>query len=81
MPWKTVGVVVALLGLVVTALSLLWLAGEAHYQSCVARIEARYPATKQVNRGPFKPTASNVSFRDVPNPDRNRVENCSRLPF
>jgi hypothetical protein len=27
----------------VAALSLLWLATEAHYRGCVARVEARYP--------------------------------------
>ena len=28
----------------IAAVSLLWLAGEAHYRSCLAEAEARYPA-------------------------------------
>jgi cell division septation protein DedD len=35
---------VAVVSLAVIALSLLWQASEAHYRSCVTRVEARYPA-------------------------------------
>lgn len=81
MLWRTVAVVIALLSAVVGALSLLWLAGEAHYQSCLNRIEVRYPATKQISAGLGRSWGDRAPFKEVPNPQRDRVQDCSRLPF
>jgi len=82
--------IVALVIAAIATLSLLWLAGESHYQSCVEKIEARYPATKQVKLGSIPGGGQREGlfenpapiFKDVPNPQRaERLPNCSRLPF
>jgi len=69
---------VALIAALVAALSLLWLAGEAHYRGCVAQAEARFPAIAVSafttrNTGPLK-----VAY------NRERaveVQGCHRHPF
>jgi hypothetical protein len=36
--------ILLVLAAAIASVSLLWLAGEAHYRSCIAKAEARYPA-------------------------------------
>jgi hypothetical protein len=80
MNWHIAAVVTALVLGVVMAGSLLWLAAESHYRACIERVEANFPATKQVQPGLF--SGNNAPYKDVPNPQRPpRVANCSRLPF
>lgn len=69
---------VAAAAFIVTALALLWGAGEAHFRGCVEEVSARYPpiavsAFSGRQTGPLK-----VAY------DRERVEaleNCNRLPW
>jgi hypothetical protein len=60
----------------VAVLALLWIGGEAHYQSCVAAAEARTPApTKESNGNPFE------DFGEGSGGERfDAVSGCSRLP-
>ena len=70
---------IALVALVVITLSLLWIAGEQHYQSCIDRAAAA-PSTIRV---PDPNDAYNTG-RTVAadNPERERkLDGCSRLPL
>jgi hypothetical protein len=74
----SIAVGVAAAAFVVTALALLWGAGEAHFRACVEEVSARYPpiavsAFSERQTGPLK-----VAY------DRERTEalgSCSRLPW
>jgi hypothetical protein len=42
--WGPVAAVVIVVSLLLTGIGLLWLADEAHYRGCIARVNATYPA-------------------------------------
>lgn len=58
----------ALVAVIVVAISLLWLATEAHYGNCLDAVR-----TEQVGRTP-----ASIVQGESP---KSRVEGCSRLPF
>ena len=63
---------------VVAAIALLWMAGEAHYRGCVEAAQARYPsvpvsAFNTEGTGPLK-----LSFEQE---RRAAVNDCGRLPL
>jgi hypothetical protein len=57
----------------VAVLALLWIGGEAHYQSCVSAAEAR-------TAGPTEELTGNP-FLDSGGERIQAVNRCSRLPF
>jgi hypothetical protein len=68
---------VALVLAVIAVALLAWSAGEAHYQSCVARAEA---ITPEIARPPAK--IDLLDPQNTSNGARLRaVDDCSRLPF
>jgi hypothetical protein len=61
---------------VVGVLALLWIGGEAHYQSCVSAAVARTPApTKESTGNPFEDFATGSGTERF-----KAVDGCSRLP-
>ena len=61
-------------------LALLWIAGEQHYQSCVARVTAEaVPITTTVASGqPGNPLKTVTQY---PGLRRDEINACSRLPW
>jgi hypothetical protein len=42
--WGSIGAVLAVVSLLLAGIGLIWLADEAHYRGCIARVNATYPA-------------------------------------
>ena len=69
---RAVAVVLA----VVAVVAFVWIAGEVHYQSCIAHAEATTPNVARLQSNP----GNRAQAR--PNEAREHaVDGCSRLPF
>lgn len=73
--------VVATIALVTTALGVLWLAGEVHYQSCIQRAVADHPPRiHSTSNGGFPEDRRLAGISGFEPTARKRLRHCSRLP-